>query len=107
MTRRNKIRNPRRRLSIDALEPRMALDATGSALGTAPYLTLSFAPDGTTVGGASSSLLAKFDALAPRAVWQDAILRAFQTWAVHTNADIGLVADGGQPLGAPGASQRD
>ena len=32
---------------------------------------------------------------------------AFQTWAVQTNLNIGLVADGGQPLGTNGAVQGD
>src|SRR5689334_4578096 len=100
-------RNAQRRLTLDALEPRLTLDASGVATGLAPYLSLSFTPDGTDVGGAASSMLAKFDAMAPRAEWQAAILRAFQTWAVHTNGDVGVVADGGQPLGTPGATQRD
>src|SRR5262249_32579442 len=39
--------------------------------------------------------------------WQREILRAFQTWAVNANIDIGVVADGGQALGALGAVQGD
>jgi len=35
------------------------------------------------------------------------VLRAFQTWAVNANLNVGLVADGGQPLGTAGAVQGD
>jgi hypothetical protein len=45
--------------------------------------------------------------VAPEAVWRENILRAFQTWAIHTNADIGMVGDGGQAFGSPGATQQD
>jgi Matrixin len=34
-------------------------------------------------------------------------LRAFQTWAVNSNINIGLVNDGGEPMGAPGMIQGD
>ena len=35
------------------------------------------------------------------------ILQAFQTWAVNANINIGLVSDGGQPLGVAGDPQHD
>ena len=35
------------------------------------------------------------------------ILQAFQTWAVNANINIGLVPDGGQPLGIAGQPQHD
>lgn len=95
------------RLSLERLEPRLALDSTGVLLGADAHLTLSFAPDGTPVADLPSALDATMTALAPAAQWQEAILRAFQTWAIHTNADIGLVADGGQPFGVPGANHLD
>ena len=37
-------------------------------------------------------------------LWQREILRAFQTWAVVADVDVGLVADGGQPVGIVGPS---
>ena len=43
----------------------------------------------------------------PAAAWQREILRAFQTWAVNANINIGLVTDGGQALGTTGAVQGD
>jgi hypothetical protein len=69
-------------------------------------LTLSFAPDGTDVNGTPSQLSGAFAGI-PAAVWQGEILRAFQTWAVNANVNIGLVPDGGQPIGAPGSPQGD
>lgn len=71
------------------------------------HLTLSFAPDGTTAAGQPSRLTASLGAQMPRAEWQGAILRAAQAWAEVANVNVGLVADGGQPFGAVGDTQRD
>jgi len=67
-----------------------------------PNLTLSFAPDGTDVNGSPSRLTATIGD-AGRAE----VLRAFQTWAAAANVNVGLVADGGQPLGAAGGAVHD
>ena len=82
-------------------------DGNGLLLSNDAYLTLSFAADGTSVAGQANALVAKFNAIAPQNVWQDAILQAFQTWAVRTNADVGIVPDGGQPFGTPGPTHGD
>jgi Matrixin len=71
------------------------------------HLTLSFAPDGTTAAGQPSRLTSALDAQMPRAVWQNVILKAFQTWAEVASVNVGVVADGGQPFGATGDTQRD
>ncbi|MCG8448142.1 MAG: hypothetical protein MI725_01005, partial [Pirellulales bacterium] len=92
---------------IEQLEPRIALNGEGALLGTDAHLTLSFAPDGTDVAGESNSLFATFNAIAPEAEWKEAILQAFQTWAVNTNADVGVVSDSGDAFGTPGAIRRD
>jgi hypothetical protein len=110
-----KFRKPARRelkrraqhLRFESLEPRTMFDGNGLLLTNDAYLTLSFAADGTKVAGQSNGLAAKFDAIAPRSVWEDAILSAFQSWAVHTNADVGVVNDGGQPFGTPGPTRGD
>jgi Matrixin len=111
-------RRTRRQLStaiIAALEDRCLLSSfdglTGVAVG-APWhqparLTLSFAPDGTSVAGDGSSLYAKMGSVASTASWQRAIVSAFQTWAVSSNINIGLTADGGQALGTSGLVQGD
>lgn len=96
-----------RKCAIEQLEPRAMFDGNGLLLSNDAYLTLSFAADGTSVAGQTNALAAKFDAIAPEAVWKNAILSAFQTWASRTNADIGVVGDGGQPFGSPGPSRGD
>lgn len=101
------VRRTPRPASLEALEAKLALSGTSGIWGSAPRLTVSIAPDGTDVASLASSLHAKMSALGDVAEWQEAILAAFQTWAVHTNADVGLVADGGDPFGSPGASTRD
>ena len=96
-----------RKLQLECLEPRMMLSGDGVLLANDSYLTLSFASDGVQVAGQANALHSKFDAIASEPVWQEAILRAFQTWVVHTNADVGVVSDGGQPFGTPGATRGD
>ena len=98
----------RRRMALpEYLEPRLPLSADGVLWGADARLTLSFAPDGTTVDGQSSQLFAKFDTLAPTDQWQNAILKGFQNWAQHTNSDIGLVADDGSEFGIAGSRHND
>src|SRR3954466_7657355 len=94
-------------LQFEHLEPRAMFDGNGLLLSNDAYLTLSFAAGGTNVAGQPSALAAKFNAIAPQSVWQDAILQAFQTWATRTNADVGIVPDGGQPFGTPGPTRGD
>jgi hypothetical protein len=96
-----------RRLAFEALEDR-AVPATFGVPWTDPsHLTLSFVPDGTPIAGHTSSLFQMLNAVEPSSVWEREILRAFQTWAVNANINIGVVADGGQPLGVAGATQHD
>lgn len=93
-------------LLLEALEDRNLMTIFGVPWPD-PHLTLSFEPDGTTVGGQKSNLFASLNSNMPTSVWQKQILKAFQTWAVQTNVDIGLVADGGLPNGTPGGPQGD
>jgi hypothetical protein len=95
------------RLVLEQLENRITPVTFGNPWPDADHLTLSFAPDGTGVGTNSSVLFQTLDAIAPPAVWEHEILRAFQTWAVNTNVNIGLVADDGEPLGTVGRPQGD
>ncbi len=97
------------RLSIaENLEPRLALDAEGGiAFGNSPYLSLSFAADGTDVDGRSSQLFSYMNQIAAAPDWQQSIFDAFQTWSINTNADIAETPDGGQPFGAPGDTLGD
>ncbi len=91
---------------LERLEQR---DVPSAALpwADAQHLTVSFVPDGTTLGTRTSDL---FQSLQQQQIstseWQGAILRAFQAWAVNANVNFGLVAEQGQtPLGASGGSK--
>jgi hypothetical protein len=70
-----------------------------------PNLTLSFAPDGTDVGGAASNLVSTLDTTMSQASWESTILRAFDTWATAANLNVGLVCDNGTAFGTPGPIQ--
>lgn len=93
--------------AVESLEPRSLLDSAGLVWNQRPYLTASFAPDGTDVNGQASELSATLASLGDETAWQATILRAFQAWAIETNADVGIVADSGDPFGSPGATRRD
>jgi hypothetical protein len=94
-------------LAIESLEDRSVPTAFGVPWSDPSHLSLSFVPDGTPIAGHSSALFQTLGAVEPSNVWQGTILRAFQTWAVNANINIGLVPDGGQALGTAGLSQHD
>src|ERR1700722_15110830 len=92
------------RLSIEQLEDRLT-PTWGIPWPSPTTLTLSFVPDGTSVSGKPRNL---FALMGPNtAAWESNILRAFQTWAVQTNINIGVVPDNGAPLGTPGLAEGD
>jgi hypothetical protein len=93
-----------KRLSVEHLEPRLT-PAWFVPWPNPEHLTLSFVPDGTDVSGTPSNL---FASMGPNtALWEREILRAYQTWAIQTNINIGVVADNGAPLGTAGLAQGD
>lgn len=98
--------HPRPGLRVEPLEDRALPTALGSPWPNPDTLTLSFAADGTAVSRRASDTATAFGGLAAT-VWQREVLRAFQTWAVHTNANIAVVADGGAAFGTPGMAQGD
>lgn len=108
--------SPKPKLHVEPLEAREVPAVFGNPWPNAGSLTMSFAPDWTVVAGYSqdalgwgqpSRLFSEMSGAGTTAQWQTEILRAFQTWAVNTNINIGLVPDGGSPFGpmsaAPGA----
>jgi hypothetical protein len=97
---------PRTRLSVEPLEDRLT-PTFGTPWLDGSSLTLSFVPDGTNISGQPSNLSATLGATTTQAQWERVILQAYQTWAVQANLNIGLVADGGQPMGVAGPSQGD
>src|SRR5205809_6807313 len=96
-------------LRPEILEDRCTPTTFGNPWPDASHLTLSFVPDGTQVGSQQSSLFKtlKSEVSVDSRAWETEILRAFQTWAVKANLNVGFVADGGQPLGSPGLFQGD
>jgi hypothetical protein len=97
----------RSRLLLEVLEERATPALYGIPWSDPRHLTLSFAPDGTLINGHASTLFQTLNAVLPTAVWQGEILKAVQTWAASANLSVGVVADGGQPFGAPGLKQGD
>jgi hypothetical protein len=107
--RRASVGPPRRpaRPALESLEDRTAPALFGIPWTDPAHLTLSFAPDGTPVAGHASDLFAALNAHLATPAWQEAILRAFQTWAVNANINFGVVPDGGLPFGVAGPTQAD
>jgi hypothetical protein len=97
----------RTRLSVEILEDRLNPHSFGVPWADGAHLTLSFVPDGTTVQGAPSMLFQTLSPLGSSSTWQREVLRAFQTWAVHADLNIGVVDDSGVPLGMSGGVQGD
>ena len=93
--------------TVEALESRQLLTASAPGWEDVGRLTLSFAPDGTSVGGQSSSTFSKLNALGSTSVWQHTIQDAFQTWAAQTRINVGLVSDSGVAAGIAGDLQHD
>lgn len=94
------------RLSVEHLEER-EVPSFGTPWFNGSSLTLSFVPDGTDISGQVSNLYALLGATASQPQWQREILRAYQTWAIEANLNVGLVQDGGQAMGVAGAPQED
>jgi hypothetical protein len=95
------------RLSLESLEERCTPATYGVPWHDATHLTLSFVPDGTAIAGHQSTLFQTLNRQMPTATWQRLIAHAVQTWADYANISVGVVADGGQPFGAPGQMQGD
>jgi hypothetical protein len=96
-------------LHLEPLENRLTPATFGWPWLDPQHLTLSFVPDGSLVGTAASNLGQTLNdpTSGSSAAWQLEVLRAFQTWAVLGNVNIGLVPDGGQALGSAGLAEGD
>jgi hypothetical protein len=95
---------------LEGLESRVVLySASGNAWPNPQLVTISFMPDGTSLGGgATSNLFATFNSnpnLAGK--WQNTILQAAQVWAQQTNINFELVADDGAAQGSGSDEQGD
>ena len=92
-------------LRVERLEDRTTPAVWGNPWPDPQHMTLSFTPDGTSIGGSASSLFSLFGAGTTTADWQLEILRAFQTWAALGNINLSLTGDSGDPFGAVGPAQ--
>jgi predicted Zn-dependent protease len=101
------MKSKRHQIILEQLEDRLTPSAYGALWSDPSHLTLSFAPDGTNISGASSNLFSSLSLSASSAAWEQTILRAFQTWAVYTKVNIGVVGDDGSAFGTAGAVQGD
>lgn len=96
------------RLNLECLEDRTVPAVWNVPWPDATHLTVSFVKDGTSLpGGGTSDLFRTMNAIAPTNVWEGEILRAIQTWASAAKINVGVVSDGGQPLGTAGAAEGD
>src|SRR6266700_884810 len=92
-------------LQVEALEPREMPATFGIPWPDGQHLTFSFAPDGTSIAGSPSGLGSLLAQMGPQA--RETVLRAFQSWVVNTNLNLGLVGDTGAAFGTEGAVQGD
>jgi hypothetical protein len=93
--------------SLEILEERTAPAIYGQPWAMPTHLTLSFAPDGTPIGGQVSDLFKTLNATQATASWQQTILQAVQAWTSQADLNVGLVSDGGEPFGTAALSQGD
>lgn len=70
-------------------------------------LSVSFPSDQAAIGAYRNVARESLDQVTDRLAWQEASLRAFQTWAVQANLNIGLMPDRGDDFGAVGLSTND
>jgi Matrixin len=106
----NNSRRPQRKaagLALEALEDRRLLATFGTPWPDARSLSVSFPGDQAAIGAYRNAAPEVLDQVADRLEWQEAALRAFQSWSVHANINVGLVADRGDDFGAVGLSYND
>ncbi len=76
-------------------------------VGLTNRLTVSFAPDGTSIFTHQSSLYESFGNILTPVELEQSILHAFNLWAREGNLDIGVVTDSGVAFGVAGRSFGD
>ena len=74
---------------------------------TVSRLTVSFPPDGTRINKHQNQFYSTFDGILTPAELEDCVLYAFRTWARHSNINVGVVNDSGDPFGINGRTQGD
>ncbi|MCC6510869.1 MAG: matrixin family metalloprotease, partial [Pirellulaceae bacterium] len=95
------------KLKLERLERREVMATFGVPWPEPRNLSVSFPSDNASIGAYPNQLREKLDQVTDRQVWQEEVLRAFQTWAVHANINVGLVADRGDDFGTIGLTTND
>jgi hypothetical protein len=95
--------------SVEKLENRIVLyAASGNAWPNPKLITISFMPDGTSLGTTTSNLFSKFNTkFGTAATWQNQILKAAQYWAQQSNINFAVVTDSGAAMGSGSNQQGD
>lgn len=87
---------------IQSLEDRRMLTVFGTVWPNQRDLAISFPNDGVQIGKHQNEINEMLDVLASRQQWQELALRAYQTWAVHADINVGLRNDYNNGFGTPG-----
>ena len=95
-------RKPKPRSKVESLESRRLLVAFGTPWPDARDLTISFPDDQVDVGAYENDIQSTLDQIATRQEWQELSLRAYQTWAIHADINVGLRNDHNVAFGSPG-----
>ena len=70
-------------------------------------ISVSIAPDGTSIFGSSSSLYQSFSDFFTPEELDAQLFRAFEKWAIHGNLNVTNATDSGEPFGVPGRTFGD
>jgi hypothetical protein len=74
----------------------------GNAWPDARNLSISFPADGVQIGTYENGINELLDGIAETQQWQELALRAYQTWAIHADINVGLRNDLNNAFGTPG-----
>ncbi len=96
-----------KRIEIEPLESRQLLAAFGTPWPNPRELTISFPTDGVAIGQHPNDLHATLDTISARSEWQELALRAYQTWSVYADVNVGLRNDHNVAFGTAGMSVND
>lgn len=103
------MRSPNKRLRLEELNDRIVPATWAVPWDDAGHLTVSFAPDGTDVGGKPNTLSKdmKADGYATAADWQAVVWNALNTWSAAAGVRFQSHSDAGTAFGTPGLVQGD
>jgi hypothetical protein len=105
--RRNRSNMSPRISTVETLESRHLMATFGTPWPEPRTLSVSFPSDQAAIGAFRNQARESLDQVADRSEWQEAALRAFQTWSIHANINVGLVPDRGDDFGTVGLSNDD